>query len=154
MNSKTLLSLCVVLVGIVRVSFCDNNCVDRSENLSKVLAKFWSSLAWNNVTLCESSRKRFADFHRKLMKESSRNNVNLRISFFGDSQEQCLGKKTFVLRCSNTNEDYQDLEILIKSGSPLSTLIAVTQNSLTEELKHFLIQLNVTTSVYLINIEP
>jgi hypothetical protein len=153
MNSKSLLSLLVVLAVLVHVSLCDINCLETSKNILQVLPKVWSSLAWNNVTLCESSRDRFSDFHKKLMKESSRNNVNLRIRFFGDDQEQCLGKKTFILRCNNTNDDYQDLEILIKSGSPLSTLIAVTQNSLTEELKHFLIQLNVTTSVYLINIE-
>ena len=136
---------------MIHVSLCEINCLDGSENLSYVLPKFWSGLAWNEVTLQENSKKQFSDFHLNLMKESSRQNINLRVRFLGKAQDQFLGKITYILRCNNN--DYQDLGFLIQNRKPLSTLIVMMQNGFTERMKQFLITLNVTTTAYLLDFE-
>ena len=139
---------------MIHVSLCEINCLDGSENLSffHVLPKFWSGLAWNEVTLQENSKKHFSDFHFNLMRESSRQNINLKVRFLEKAQNQFEGKMTFILRCNNSN-DYQDIGFLIKNRKPLSTMIVMIQNGLTERMKKFLITLNVTTTAYLLDIE-
>jgi hypothetical protein len=152
MNSKSSLFLFVFAIAMIHVSLCEINCLDGSENLSYILPKFWSGLAWNEVTLQENSKKHFSDFHLHLMRESSRQNINLKVRFLEKAQNQFEGKMTFILRCNNSN-DYQDIGFLIKNRKPLSTMIVMIQNGLTERMKQFLITLNVTTTAYLLDIE-
>ena len=152
MSSKSSLPLFIVLLVFIQISFCEVNSLKPSESILSVLPEIWSSLAWNKVTLLESSRNQFSDFHRNLMRESSKQNVNLRISFLPNGQDQFQEKITFILRC-NHNNDYQDLGSLIKNRKPLSTLIAVSQNCSKNKTKHFFTKFNITTTFYLLDIE-
>jgi hypothetical protein len=152
MSLKSTLPLFFVLLVIIRISLCEIDSLKPSESILSVLPDIWSSLAWNKVTLLVSSRNQFSDFHINLMKESSKENVNLRVSFLPNGQDQFAEKITFILRC-NHNNDYQDLGSLIKNRKPLSTLIAVSQNCSTNKMKRFLTQFNITTTFYLLDIE-
>jgi hypothetical protein len=153
MSSKSSLPLFIVLLVFIQISFCEVNSLKPSESILSVLPEIWSSLAWNKVTLLESSRNQFSDFHRNLMRESSKQNVNLRISFLPNGQDQFPEKITFILRCNNNNDDQHDSGYLIRSRKPLSTLIAVSQNCSKNKTKHFFTKFNFTTTFYLLDIE-
>jgi hypothetical protein len=152
MSLKRALPLFFVLLVIIRISLCEIDSLKPTESILSVLPDIWSSLAWNKVTLLESSRNQFSDFHRHLMRESSKQNVNLRVSFLPNGQDQFAEKITFILRCNN-NKDYQDLGFLIKNRKPLSTMIAVSQNCSKNKTKHFFTKFNITTTFYLLDIE-
>ena len=155
MCSKSGLLLIVVL-AIVKISLCNISCLKYSENISKVLPKIWSSLAWNKVTLLESSRNCYT-LYKNLISESSKQNINLKISFFEKVknkkeflEKSFFSKMTFILR---RNDDLQDFGFLIKSRKPISTVIAVANGQLSENIEIFLKYFNETTSMYLLNVE-
>ena len=155
MQSKSILSVFVV-IAIAVISMCNINCLTNSENISNVLPKIWSNLAWNEVTLLEVTSNQFAEY-KSLIIESSKQNINLKIRFLEKGQynnefleKSISSKMTLISRCNN---NHQDFEFFIKSRRPLSTLIAVTENCLTKKKKYFLKILNATTSFYFLDYE-
>ena len=83
----------IVNIQINHVLLSNNFCIETQKKMEDVLSNVWTNLAWWNVRLEELNLQTTAEFHRNLMSISKRANINLQISFSGNTPRN----RVFVL---------------------------------------------------------
>ena len=141
------------LIPIILTFASTNNCANAETiKLTKVLPKIWSSLSWNKVDLIRLDNIPISDY-QTLMKESSRENINLRQTIWKNNKYSSVAKDSKLTLILSSVDDHQFLTKFMKSVKPFSTLVAFTITNFTQNFLKIMQDLDWTHSFYLLETE-
>ena len=142
----------IVNIQINHVLLSNNFCIETQKKMEDVLSNVWTNLAWWNVRLEELNLQTTAEFHRNLMSISKRANINLQISFSGNTKGFSNDKSRITL-LSRCEADFYGFEYIIRIRKPLTLMIVVSRTLWVENLLRFLKEIKMSTSFYFLDIE-
>jgi len=138
------------LLALLSLALADNCDFLEIANLTKILPQTWSSLAWDKVDLISWGKIQMSDY-QNLMRESSKESINLRLTILGNSTSS-IPKDTKSTMISSCSDDYRFLTTVIKSVKPSSALIVFTKTGLAQTFLDMLKKFDWTNSFYLLDI--
>ena len=151
-KAQALFLFLIVNTQIYNVLLWDKICIEPSSQMEDILPIVWDTLAWRNVHLKELNLQTKADFHRHLMNISARKFINLKISILENNKgfSNDNSKLTLISRCES---DFYELEYFIRIRKPMTTMIAISETFLEENLLNFVKEIKMPTAFYLLDIE-